>query len=59
MSNKILIILIGVFLLIVVAMGGGFFMMWNKMSSMNTQNSEDVENGTEVEEVVDPNSEGE
>ena len=28
-------------------------MMWNKMSSMNTQNSEDVENGTEVEEVVE------
>ncbi len=53
MSNKILIILIGVFLLVVVAMGGGFFMMWNKMSSMTTQNSEDVENGTEVEEVVE------
>jgi flagellar FliL protein len=52
MSNKILIILIGAFLLIVVAMGGGFFMMWNKMSSMNAQNSEDVENGTETEEVV-------
>jgi flagellar protein FliL len=53
MSNKILIILIGVFLLIVVAMGGGFFMMWNKMSSMNVQNSEDVENDTEVEETVE------
>ena len=52
MSNKILIILIGAFLLIVVAMGGGFFMMWNKMSSMNVQNSEDVENGTETEEAV-------
>jgi len=52
MSNKILIILIGVFLLVVVAMGGGFFMMWNKMSSMNVQNSEDAENGMEVEEEV-------
>ena len=53
MSNKILIILIGAFLLIVVAMGGGFFMMWNKMSSMNAQNSEVVENGTEAGEVVE------
>jgi len=53
MSNKILIIVIGVFLLVVVAMGGGFFLMWNKMSSMTTQNSEDVENGTEIEEVVE------
>jgi len=53
MSNKILIILIGAFLLIVVAMGGGFFMMWNKMSSMNAQNSEVVESGTEAEEVVE------
>lgn len=53
MSNKILIILIGVFLLVVVAMGGGFFMMWNKMSSMNVVNSEEVENETEVEEDVE------
>lgn len=28
-------------------------MMWNKMSSMNVQNSEDVENDTEVEEVIE------
>jgi len=53
MSNKILIILIGVFLLVVVAMGGGFFMMWNKMSSMNTVNSEDAESGKEAEEAVE------
>ena len=53
MSNKILIILIGVFLLIVVAMGGGFFMMWNKMSSMNVANSEGAENGIEAEEAVE------
>ncbi len=53
MSNKILIILIGVFLLVVVAMGGGFFMMWNKMSSMNVVNNEEVENDTEAEEPVE------
>lgn len=53
MSNKILIILIGVFLLVVLAMGGGFFMMWNKMSSMNTANSENAESDQEAEEVVE------
>ena len=53
MSNKILIILIGVFLLVVVAMGGGFFMMWNKMSSMNTVKSEDAENSEEAEESAE------
>ena len=53
MSNKILIILIGVFLLVVVAMGGGFFMMWNKMSSMNTVNTEDAESGKEAEQAVE------
>ena len=53
MSNKMLIILIGVFLLVVVAMGGGFFMMWNKMSSMNTVSSEETEKGEEAEEAVE------
>jgi flagellar FliL protein len=53
MSNKILILLIGVFLLVVVAMGGGFFMMWNKMSSMNTVKSEDAENSEEAEESAE------
>ena len=52
MSNKILIILIGVFLLVVIAMGGGFFMMWNKMSSMTVAKNEKVEVETEVEEEV-------
>jgi len=53
MSNKILIILIGVFLLVVIAMGGGFFMMWNKMSSMNVVNSEKAEDDTDVEEIAE------
>ena len=52
MSNKILLILIGVILLIVIAMGGGFFMMWSKMSSMNVVNSEEADNDME-EEVVE------
>jgi flagellar FliL protein len=37
MSNKLLFIVLGVVLLLVVGMGGGLFMMWTKMSAINTQ----------------------
>lgn len=37
MSNKLLFIVLGVVLLMVVGMGGGLFMMWTKMSAINTQ----------------------
>ena len=37
MSNKLLFIVLGVVLLLVVGMGGGLFMMWSKMSAINTQ----------------------
>jgi flagellar protein FliL len=37
MSNKLVFILIGVVLLVVLGLGGGFFMMWSKMSTMNAQ----------------------
>lgn len=37
MSNKLLFIVLGVVLLLVVGMGGGLFMMWTKMSTINTQ----------------------
>ena len=37
MSNKLVFILIGVVLLVVVGLGGGFFLMWTKMSTMNAQ----------------------
>jgi flagellar FliL protein len=53
MSNKILIILIGVILLMVVAMGGGLFLMWNKMSTMNVVNNEEVEKEPEVKEAIE------
>jgi flagellar FliL protein len=35
MSNKILILLIGVVLVLMLGMGGGLFLMWNKMSSLD------------------------
>jgi flagellar FliL protein len=37
MSNKILIILIGVTMVFMLGLGGGLFMMWNKLSTMETQ----------------------
>ena len=37
MSNKLLFIVLGVVLLLVVGMGGCLFMMWSKMSAINTQ----------------------
>ena len=37
MSNKLLFIILGVVLLLVIGMGGGLFMMWSKLSTMNAQ----------------------
>ena len=37
MSNKILILLIGVVMILMLGMGGGLFMMWNKLSTINMQ----------------------
>jgi flagellar FliL protein len=35
MSNKILILLIGVLMVLMLGMGGGLFLMWNKLSTIN------------------------
>ena len=48
MSNKILIILIGVVMVLMLGLGGGLFMMWNKLSAMETRSqytAEDAEQG--------------
>jgi len=37
MSNKVLILLIGVLMIFMVGMGGGLFLMWNKLSAINVQ----------------------
>lgn len=37
MSNKILILLIGVVMILMLGMGGGLFLMWNKLSAINIQ----------------------
>jgi flagellar FliL protein len=37
MSNKILVVLIALMVVLIVGMGGGLFMMWNKLSTLNVQ----------------------
>ena len=37
MSNKILVLLIGVLMVLMLGLGGGLFMMWSKLSALNTQ----------------------
>ena len=39
MSNKILILLIGVLMVFMLGMGGGLFMLWNKMSELKLQST--------------------
>jgi flagellar FliL protein len=37
MSNKLVIILVGVLFVLVLAMGGGMFMIWNKLAAVSAQ----------------------
>ena len=37
MSNKILVLLISVLMVLMLGLGGGLFMMWNKLSDLNAQ----------------------
>ena len=39
MSNKLLILLIGVLMVFMLGMGGGLFMMWNKLSELSIQSA--------------------
>ena len=58
MSNKILVILIGVMMLLMLGLGGGLFMMWNQMSALNTQStanaSEQPGQGESIEQSLGP-----
>jgi flagellar FliL protein len=47
MSNKILVLLIGVLMVLMVGMGGGLFLMWNKLSDISLQGNANagVQNG--------------
>ena len=49
MSNKMLIIFIGVMMVFMLGLGGGLFMMWNKLSAMETQVRSSAENSEEAD----------
>jgi len=42
MSNKILILLIGFLMVLMLGLGGGLFLMWNKLSTINVQANADA-----------------
>ncbi len=42
MSNKILILLIGFIMVLMLGLGGGLFLMWNKLSTINVQANADA-----------------
>lgn len=50
MSNKILVLLIGVMTMLILGLGGGLFMMWNQLSALNAQSVADA--GGQPDEVV-------
>jgi flagellar FliL protein len=58
MSNKILVLLIGVMMLLMLGLGGGLFMMWNQMSALNDQStanaSEQSGQGESIEQSLGP-----
>jgi flagellar FliL protein len=57
MSNKILVLLIGVLMVLMLGLGGGLFMMWNKLSAINAQTVA-IASEQAGEEVSVPNSVG-
>lgn len=51
MSNKILMVLLGVLIVFMLGMGGGLFLMWNKLSALDAQSTADA--GEESEQAAD------
>lgn len=51
MSNKLMIALIAVFIMVVLMMGGGFFFMWRQISHVNAQNAPPTEQDEESVEA--------
>ena len=53
MSNKIVFLLIGVLMLLMVGLGGGLYMMWNKLSVLNAQTMANAGNNPDMEENIE------
>ena len=50
MSNKIIVILIGVIVVFMLGLGGGLFMMWNKLSAIETKTQGSAEDGERADQ---------
>jgi flagellar FliL protein len=53
MSNKVLILLIGFLMVLMLGMGGGLFMMWNKLSAINIQANANASGQPGQEEILE------
>ena len=53
MSNKILVLLIGVLMVLMLGLGGGLFMMWNNLSDLNAQSVANADEKTGAEGSVE------
>ena len=53
MSNKIVFLLIGVLMLLMLGLGGGLYMMWNKLSALNAQTMTNAVNNPDMEENIE------
>ena len=58
MSNKILIIFMGVLMILMLGLGGGLLMMWNKLAVLSTQSTANAgvrpSQGADVKEPLGP-----
>jgi flagellar FliL protein len=53
MSNKLLVLLIGALMVLMLGMGGGLFMMWTKISALNTASVANASNDPNLEETIE------
>jgi flagellar protein FliL len=53
MSNKILLLLIGVLMVLMLGLGGGLFMMWNQISALNTQSVANASDNPNQEKAIE------
>ena len=53
MSNKIVFLLISVLMVLMIGLGGGLYMMWNKLSVLNAQTMANAGNNPDQVENID------
>jgi flagellar FliL protein len=54
MSNKVMMLLMGVLMIFMLGLGGGLFMMWNKLSALNVQSNANAGDQPNQGKAIDP-----